>query len=246
MPLTAHEKSGVESTAAESFTTKTRAWVRLPSGMRLDLLDPTPFDWADEDLALGLARTYRWGGHSAWPLPLSVAQHSLTVLALRRLHYPKTDQPRTDLRELLHDADEGLLGFDCISVIKPFLGPGYAVLTERLRRAVSQRYGLRDWTPRAMALHKKADRIAAASEAVHVVGWNPREVRATLHIPYKPLQDDPLQTIYGGTAWEPWAPQIAAERFLDELKRLSARTMQKGRRRAPPLAVSAPPLAKHA
>ncbi len=241
MPLSAHEKLAVEST-----TVKTRAWVRLPSGMRLDLLDPTPFDWADEDLALGLARTYRWGGHSAWPLPLSVAQHSLAVLALRRLSYPKTDQPRTDLRELLHDADEGLLGFDCISVIKPFLGPGYAVLTERLRSAVSQRYGLRDWTPRAMALHKKADRIAAASEAVHVVGWSPREVRATLHIPYQPLQDDPLQKIYGGPAWEPWAPQIAAERFLDELKRLSARTSQTRRRRALPSAPQVPALGNHA
>ena len=54
-----------------------RAWVRMPSGKRLDLLNPTPFDWDDSDLALGLARTYRWGGHSAWPLPLSVAQHSI-------------------------------------------------------------------------------------------------------------------------------------------------------------------------
>ena len=62
----------------------TRAWVRLLSGKRLDLLNPTPFDWDDSDLAIGLARTYRWGGHSAWALPLSVAQHSLLVLALRR------------------------------------------------------------------------------------------------------------------------------------------------------------------
>jgi hypothetical protein len=53
---------------------ETRAWVRMPSERRLDLLDPTPFDWEDSDLALGLARTYRWGGHTAWPLPLSVAQ----------------------------------------------------------------------------------------------------------------------------------------------------------------------------
>ena len=62
-----------------------RAWVRLPSGRRLDLISPTPFDWTDEDLAIGLARTFRWGGHSVWPgAPLSVAQHSLAVLALRR------------------------------------------------------------------------------------------------------------------------------------------------------------------
>ena len=62
-----------------------RAWVRLPSGRRLDLLSPTAFDWTDEDLAVGLSRTFRWGGHSVWPgAPLSVAQHSLAVLALRR------------------------------------------------------------------------------------------------------------------------------------------------------------------
>ena len=62
-----------------------RAWVRLPSGRRLDLISPTPFDWTDEDLAIGLSRTFRWGGHSIWPgAPLSVAQHSLAVLALRR------------------------------------------------------------------------------------------------------------------------------------------------------------------
>ena len=51
-----------------SSSADVRAWVRMPSGKRLDLLNPTPFDWDDADLALGLARTYRWGGHSAWPL----------------------------------------------------------------------------------------------------------------------------------------------------------------------------------
>ncbi|VFU07612.1 protein of unknown function [Methylocella tundrae] len=125
----------------------TRAWVRLYSGKRLDLLNPTPFDWEDADLAIGLARTYRWGGHSAWDLPLSVAQHSLLVLALRRLWFPQIDDPRADLRELLHDADEGLLGFDCISVVKPFLGEAYRKLTEALERAVALRYGWRRGLP---------------------------------------------------------------------------------------------------
>jgi hypothetical protein len=60
-----------------------RAWVRLPSGRRLNLLDPTPFDFEASDLAIGAARTVRWGGHSVWPAPLSVAQHSLAVLVLR-------------------------------------------------------------------------------------------------------------------------------------------------------------------
>ena len=198
-----------------------RAWVRLPSGKRLDLLDPTPFDWEDEDLALGLARTYRWGGHSAWPLPLSVAQHCLFVLALRRQWEPDAQDPRGDLRELLHDADEGLLGFDCISVLKPFLGQSFRDLTLRLERAVALRYGLPAWTEKERLAHKRADRTAAATEAVHVAGWTPGEVRNVLRIPFDPLDKDPLATVYGGTAWEPWPPHLAAERFLAELRRLA-------------------------
>lgn len=198
-----------------------RAWVRLLSGKRLDLLNPTPFDWEDEDLALGLARTYRWGGHSAWSLPLSVAQHSLFVLSLRRRRAPGGD-PRADLRELLHDADEGLLGFDCISVLKPFLGDAYRNLVTQLETAISRRYGLPAWTDTEWALHKEADRIAAATEAVRVVGWSEEEMRHVLRIPFEPLNEDPLVSVYGGTPWEPWAPQAAAQRFLAELQLLLA------------------------
>src|SRR3954470_23435944 len=118
-----------------------RAWVRLPSGRRLDLLSPTPFDWTDEDLAIGLSRTFRWGGHSIWPgAPLSVAQHSLAVLALRRARAKLT--PPQARRELLHDAEEGLINFDCISPLKPFLGPGFAELQTRLQGVIALRYGL--------------------------------------------------------------------------------------------------------
>ncbi len=203
-----------------------RAWVRLLSGKRLDLLNPTPFDWEDEDLAVGLARTYRWGGHSAWPLPLSVAQHSLFVLGLRRRHAPRGD-PRADLRELLHDADEGLLGFDCISVLKPFLGEAYRNLAARLETVIGRRYGLPAWTETERRLHKEADRIAAATEAVRVVGWTEEEMRDVLGIPFKPLRDDPLVSVYGGTPWEPWAPKLAARRFLSELRRLLSATPKK-------------------
>jgi 5'-deoxynucleotidase YfbR-like HD superfamily hydrolase len=199
-----------------------RAWVRLLSGKRLDLLDPTPFDWDDQDLALGLARTYRWGGHSAWPMPLSVAQHSLFVLQLRRLWFPEAKDARADLRELLHDADEGFLGFDCVAPVKPFLGESYRDLTTRLANAIALRYNLAAWTEKEQRAHKKADRTAAASEAVHVVGWTETEVRTVLHIPFKPLTEDPLVAVYGGTPWEPWPPGLAAERFLAELEALVA------------------------
>ena len=208
-----------------------RAWVRMPSGKRLDLLNPTPFDWDDADLALGLARTYRWGGHSAWPLPLSVAQHSIAVMLLRRAAGPAPLAPLAELRELLHDAEEGLLGFDAVSPLKPFLGDGFRALTRRLEQMVFLRYGLPSWTPREHARHKQADRLAAASEAVHVAGWSLREVRANLKIRAAVLADDPLAAAYGCRPWEPWPPQLAAERFLDELARLG-RLVDAGQRHA--------------
>jgi uncharacterized protein len=199
-----------------------RAWVRLPSGKRLDLLNPTPLDWEDKDLALGLARTYRWGGHSAWPLPLSVAQHSLLVLALYRRRVRGARSASAELRELLHDADEGLLGFDCIAPLKPFLDEAYRTLTERLENAIALRYGLPAWTSAEKKAHRQADRLAAASEAVHVAGWTESEVRNTLRISFTALSEDPLRAIYGGQAWAPWAPPVATERFLAELKGLIA------------------------
>ncbi|HEX8610803.1 MAG TPA: phosphohydrolase [Telluria sp.] len=204
------------------MTQETRAWVRMPSGRRLDLLNPTPFDWDDADLAIGLSRTYRWGGHSVWPLPLSVAQHSIAVMELRKAASGVALDPLTELRELLHDAEEGLLGFDAISVIKPFLGEAFRSLTRRLEEVIFLRYGLPGWTVKEHAAHKRADRLAAASEAVHVAGWTREEVRRTLKIASTPQSSDPLLPLYGGTPWEPWPPELASARFLGELNRLMA------------------------
>lgn len=197
----------------------TRAWIRLPSGRRLDLLAPTPFDWTDEDLAIGLSRTFRWGGHSVWPAPLSVAQHSLAVLALRRAAKPAAGRAALR-RELLHDAEEGLTNFDCISPLKPFLGAGFLQLQQRLAGVVATRYALPEWEAEEHRLHKKLDIAIAAAEAVHVAGWSRAEVRDTLGIRAAVMATDPLLAEFGGTAWEPWAPEVAAGRFLASLKRL--------------------------
>jgi len=93
------------------FENQQRAWVRQPSGCRLDLINPDPNSWEDEDLAIGLSRTYRWGGHSICGRPMSVAQHSILVLVLRKRLTGKLSRVES-LRELLHDAEEGLIGFD--------------------------------------------------------------------------------------------------------------------------------------
>jgi len=197
-----------------------RAWVRLPSGRRLDLLAPTPFDWTDADLATGLSRTFRWGGHSVWPAPLSVAQHALSVLELARAVRPALDRAALR-RELLHDAEEGLTNFDCISPLKPFLGEGFRLLQDRLSAAVALRYALPAWTPETKAAHKRRDIAMAAAEAVHVAGWTPAEVRATLGIHAKVLKVDPLATPYSALPWQPWPPELAARRFLEALTALA-------------------------
>ena len=128
-----------------------RAFVLLKSRRRLDLLNPDPQAWTDDDLAAGLSRTMRWGGASQWGHPLSVAQHSLTVLAIREAEGPLT--AREALRELLHNAAEFMLGWDCIAPLKALLGQPFRVPEARLQGAVDARYQLPPWTAEDYAKH---------------------------------------------------------------------------------------------
>ena len=200
-----------------------RAWILLPSGKQLDLLSPDPWAWTDDDLAIGLSRTYRWAGYSAWDLPLSVAQHSLAVLALRRSGFAEHPLPIAEARrELLHDATEALMGgWDPITPLKPHLGPGFSALVARLQAAVNHRYDPPAWTPDDYAEHKRADRLAAANEAYHVVGWPLTAMREQLGIELAPLDDDPLDLPPDQRPWEPWPPKLAQVSFLRELQALA-------------------------
>lgn len=200
-----------------------RAWMRLPSGAHLDLITPDANAWTDMDLAVRLSRTARWGGESAWPLPLSVAQHSLLVLEIRRAAAPAPLNAHEELLELLHDAEEGFLGFDCISPLKAVLGAPFQAVADRLMQAVAQRYDLPPWTPESHRLHKLADTTAAASEAVHCVGWTHTEMRDILGIEAHALDLDPQAARYGAVPWEPWPLDVAAGRFHDALQALRSR-----------------------
>jgi hypothetical protein len=193
--------------------------VLLPSGRRLNLLDPYPDAWTNDDLAIGLSRTYRWAGYSAWDLPLSVAQHSLTVLALATRFPGPVLSPAERLREFLHDATEALLGgWDPITPLKPHLGDGYRVLVAKHQAAVDRRYGLTVWDDVSYRRHKQADALAAASEALHVAGWSREAPRDDLEITIAPLTADPLAPTHGRRPWEPWPPIYAAGRFPRELR----------------------------
>ena len=65
-----------------------RAWQRMLSGRRLDLLDPSPFDVEIDDIAQGLARVARWNGQTMGDHAFSVAEHSVVVEQLCGLLEP--------------------------------------------------------------------------------------------------------------------------------------------------------------
>ena len=113
-------------------------------------------------------------------------------------------------------------GWDPITPLKPHLGPGFSTLIARLQAAVDQRYDLPAWMPADHALHKRADRLAAANEAYHVVGWSRAAMREQLGIEMAPLENDPLDLPPDQRAWEPWPPKLAQASFLRELQVLAA------------------------
>ena len=151
-----------------------RAWQRMLSGRRLDLLDPTPMDIEVEDIAHGLAFVARWNGQTRGDFPYSVAEHSLLVEELYGRLDPKAP-PKWRLAALLHDAPEYVIG-DMISPVKAAVGPGYGALDDRLAAAVHLRFGLPAVLPKTIkARIKRADKISAWLEATQIAGFSEAE-----------------------------------------------------------------------
>ncbi|MDH3668068.1 MAG: HD family hydrolase [Paracoccaceae bacterium] len=148
-----------------------RAWQRMLSGRRLDLLHPSPLDIEIEDIAHGLARVARWNGQTTGDHPYSVAEHSMLVeLILRRLK-PKAG-PAERLAALLHDAPEYVIG-DMISPFKAAIGLDYKAFEQKLTSAVHIRFGLPAELPPAQEkLIKRADRLSAWFEATQLAGFS--------------------------------------------------------------------------
>ena len=154
--------------------TPPRAWQRMLSGRRLDLLDPTPMDIEIEDIAHGLAFVARWNGQTVGDWPYSVAEHSLLVEAIFARIEPKAP-PKWRLAALLHDAPEYVIG-DMISPVKAAVGPGYGALDERLTAAIHIRFGLPDAVPTTVKKKiKAADRVSAWMEATQIAGFSVAE-----------------------------------------------------------------------
>ena len=148
-----------------------RAWQRMLSGRRLDLLDPTPMDIEIEDIAHGLAFVARWNGQTEGDFAYSVAEHSVLVEEIYGRLVP--DAPaKWRLAALLHDAPEYVIG-DMISPVKAAIGANYGALDERLTAAIHIRFGLPAQIPVTVKKKiKKADRISAWLEATQLAGFS--------------------------------------------------------------------------
>ena len=153
-----------------------RAWQRMLSGRRLDLLDPSPVDIEIDDIAHGLARVARWNGQTIGPLPFNVAQHSLIVEEFCGVLKPGWPI-KWRLAALLHDAPEFVIG-DMISPFKAQLGGHYKVIEHRLQQAIHLRFGLPADLPETIEkLIKRADRASAFFEATQLAGFDTVEAR---------------------------------------------------------------------
>ena len=189
-----------------------RAWQRMLSGRRLDLLDPSPLDVEIEDIAHGLARVARWNGQTRGPEIFSVAQHSLLVEALAVAIEPGLSA-RHRLMALLHDAPEYVIG-DIISPFKAAVGDAYKSVENRILASIHLRFSLPAQTPEKLKkLVKRADRAAAFIEATRLAGFSVAEAEKFFGRPEVALRGvDALVA--------PMAPDAAEARFLDVFRDL--------------------------
>jgi 5'-deoxynucleotidase YfbR-like HD superfamily hydrolase len=195
--------------AKSKFSTDvaTRAWQRMLSGRRLDLLDPSPLDIEVADIAHGLARVARWNGQTHGAHIFSVAQHTLLVEAVLREQLPRADHT-VRLAALLHDAPEYVIG-DMISPFKAVIGGAYKVVEHRLLAAIHIRFGL----PPVLAAEvtkqiKAADMGAAYLEATRLAGFKEAEAKRLFG------KDPGLSQAVQDDYLTPWSASKAEKRFL--------------------------------
>jgi 5'-deoxynucleotidase YfbR-like HD superfamily hydrolase len=213
--LSNHE--GVTQEGRTMARGKERAWQRMLSGRRLDLLDPSPLDVELSDIAHGLARVARWNGQTLGDYPFSVAQHSVLVLEIFRALSPEADA-KSQLYAVLHDAPEYVMG-DIISPFKAAMGGNYKEVEDRLLGAVHVRFALPAIPAAALRRQiKQADREAAYLEAVHLAGFGAEEARKFFGEPSFPHYEfDGFERLI-----RPWPTREAFDRFVAAVEDLAA------------------------
>ena len=191
--------------------TPPRAWQRMLSGRRLDLIDPSPLDIEISDIAHGLARVARWNGQTSGAHAFSVAQHSLAVETLFGLMNPgATTQER--ITALLHDAPEYVIG-DMISPFKAMVGGAYKQVEKRLQASIHIRFSLPPEPKAALtAKIKQADTVCAYFEATLLAGFADKEAEQLFGRP-RGFHADLLD-------WNPWPAVEAQAQFLARFEEL--------------------------
>ena len=198
---------------ADKPSARPRAWQRMLSGRRLDLLDPSPLDVEIADIAHGLARVARWNGQTHGDHAFSVAQHSLVVENIFSRIVPDANAEGR-LMALLHDAPEYVIG-DMISPFKAVVGGGYKEVEKRLQRAVHLRFALPAETPAPVKKAiKRADQIAAWFEATRLAGFSEPEAAKFFGRPRGFLAD--------GLPLDPTPARDVQEAFLRRFARIDA------------------------
>lgn len=190
-----------------------RAWQRMLSGRRLDLLNPSPIDIEIEDIAHGLARVARWNGQTLGEHAFSVAQHSLLVTEIAEKLNPKFSSLELKAT-LLHDAPEYVIG-DLISPFKSALGIDYKAFETKLLTAIYQRFEIRELSDDTIAAIKNADRIAAYLEATRLAGFQTGEAEV-----YFGHHDIPDGIITDLNTLTPWSAPTAQNRFLERFQNI--------------------------
>ncbi|WP_424629583.1 YfbR-like 5'-deoxynucleotidase [Bradyrhizobium sp. SYSU BS000235] len=197
----------------KSSSSTARAWQRMLSGRRLDLLDPSPLDIEVEDIAHGLARVARWNGQTHGAHIFSVAQHTLLVEAVLRTQNPRIDH-EIRLAAMLHDAPEYVIG-DMISPFKAVIGGSYKVVEKRLLAAIHIRFGLPAVLPDEIEQQIKAADIGAAYlEATHIAGFSEAEAKRLFG------RDPKLPAASERDYVTPWSAGRAEKQFLARFKTL--------------------------
>ena len=159
-----------------------RAWQRMLSGRKLDILSPSPFDIEIEDIALGLSRVTRWNGQTTGKHPYSVAQHSMLLEELFNIEHPDLDK-KWNLAALLHDAPEYVIG-DLITPFKYALNNSYRYVENNLMRAIYLRFGLPASLPKHIESKiKKIDKALAWFEAIDLAGYKENEASQIIRKP---------------------------------------------------------------
>ncbi len=193
-----------------------RAWQRMLSGRRLDLLDPRPEDIEIADIAHGLARVARWNGQTLGEHAFSVAQHALVVEQIFSACEPGATR-EGKLAALLHDAPEYVVG-DLISPFKAAVGLNYKAFETRLLEAIHRRFGIAPrLTDAVTAAIKAADRIAAYYEATLLAGFSQEEGDRYFGHP----EALPVELKVQLEALTPWPTRQAQSRFVARFTELS-------------------------